>query len=226
MANGTWNGNHAHRDLARNHVDDRWTGAAIRHVHHVDIRKPLEDFKGEMAGAAVAWRAITELAGVGANRFEKIGKARQVGRRVCSQHVRRIHRKRHRCEIALRVERRFLEQVGVDQQRVIPGQQRIAVRLRSRHLARRDISGAARPIVHDDPLRPAIVQALRQDARQRIEAATRRRRHDELHLLRWESLRLRSAGASERNKCNGKKKVFAWLAFRAIARSGRDNRIT
>ncbi len=48
-----------------------------------------------------------------------------------------------------------------------------------------DVATAARAIVDDHPLRPALAERLRQDAGERVEAAARRRRNHDPHRPRW-----------------------------------------
>ena len=193
MADGAGDRHHAHLNLPGHHIDDGRTGAAIGHVHHVERSELLEQLERQVARAAVAGRAVAELARTGARRLQEVGEGLEVGRRMGGEHVRRIHRQRDRREIALGIERHFLEQAGVDQQRIVPDHERVAVGLGLGDRAGGDVAAAARPVVDDHPVRPTLAQPLRQDAGERIEAAARCRGHHDAHRPRGIVLRLARA---------------------------------
>ena len=58
----------------------------------------------------------------------------------------------------------------------------VAVGLRLRHLARRDVAAGAAPVLDDDAVAPFLGEPLAEDARNRIGRPTRREGHDERTL--------------------------------------------
>ena len=152
-----------------------------------------------MARAAGAGRAVVELAGTCAHRPQEVGKGFPIHRRMGGEHIGRVHRERDRREVSLGIERGLLEEKGIDQQGIIPHQQRMAVGVRLRHHAGTDIAAAAGTIVDDHPLGPALAEPLRQDAGEGVEAATGCRRHHDPHRPRRIILRRARRSCEQRH---------------------------
>ncbi len=186
---------------ARHHVDDGGAGAAIRHVYHVDRRKLLEDLERQVTRTAVAGRGVVELAGVVARGFEELGEGLEIGAIGCAASTFGEYidsdtgaKSRLGSYGTSLNSAGLISSVSFQTSSVVPSGSALAT-------AGPDVAGAARPVVDDHALRPALGQALRQDARQRIEAAARRRRHDETDLFRRHVLlRVRTCDPGQQNE--------------------------
>ena len=131
-----------------------------------------------MAEAAVADRAVGDGVGLGLGRGDHVleGLERLAG--MGRHHVRRGADQQHRLEVLLGVERQVLQErvdrVGVEHEHPVA-----AVGRRLRRLRGADAAGRARLVLDDDGGAEPLLQAGLHHARDRIDRAARRERHDD-----------------------------------------------
>ena len=167
--------------LAAQHVGDRGAGAAIGHMHGVGLGDVIEQQRRQMARRAVAGRAVGELARMRLSVVHELLEGLEFRFLRHDDDQRRGGDQRDRCEGGQRVDLEALEHVRVHRHRSLIGHQdRIAVR---RGLGRGlggDIAARRRDVFNDDGLAELFAGGLRHQPRDRIGAAARRIRHDQL----------------------------------------------
>ena len=156
----------------------RRTGAAKRHVHHVDAGAELQLLAGEMRLGAGARAAVAEGVGLRFRPRDQIGDRLDAGIGTHHEHVRRVHQLRDRREVLDRIVGQVVEQRGVHRDRGRGHQQRVAVRLGARGLSHADVAGRAAAIFDDDALPERLRHEGRKDAADDVGRSARRERHD------------------------------------------------
>ena len=116
-----------HLDLSRDQVGQRRRVAAIRHVYQIDAGHQLEQFAGEMAGAADAGRPHIDPARIGLCVDDELGDRLGRNGRVDRENRRRLTDAGDRQHVANKVEVEFFVEGGVDRVREIGDEQCVAV---------------------------------------------------------------------------------------------------
>ncbi len=144
-----------------------------------------------MIVAAVAGRAVVELAGLGARERHQLGDRGRRRRRRHDQHHRHQPDQADRREVLARVVGDVLEQDGIGGERG-GGDQRACGHppARARGHAEADHAGAAGPVVHHHLLAELLAQPRPEDARGDVGDAARRVGHDQPDRPIRKSLRL------------------------------------
>ena len=165
--------------VAGDQVRELRAGALVRHVHHVDSGRHLQHLEGEMAGAAVAGGAVTELARVRLGQCDEFG---EILRRHLGTHRedhRHLGQQADRLEVLVGI-RQLVEHRGVHGQRAdVAEDDRVAVRRGPRNLLHRDGPRAAALVVDEDRLAERLAHFRGQQAGDHVGAAARAVGHHE-----------------------------------------------
>ena len=182
-------------------VGELRAGAAIGHVDDEDAGRHLQVLEGQVAGAAVAGRAVVQLARPGARERDELLQVlrRHVG--MDDVQARHLGEQRDRLEVLDRVVGELVEDERVDRERAdVAEDQRVLVGRRG-DLGHRDVAGAARLVVDVDALAEQLAELDRGRAGDDLRAAAGRERHDEADRLgRPGSLRPRPTSAAPRRR--------------------------
>ncbi len=189
-------------DVARDHVLHRRRRALVVHGDQIGAGDGLEHFHIEMAARAGAVGAVIQLAGLGLGECDQFLDVVRRHRRMQDQPMIDLRETGDRGEIG-----ELVAQVGVkrridDEGGFRTDEQRVAVARLVHHIFRGNLVIGARLVLDHRLGAPVGVEVLRQDAREHIGHAPRRRRHDDGDRLRRISLRVgvRCRGETRRNR--------------------------
>ncbi|KAG1246807.1 hypothetical protein G6F65_020493 [Rhizopus arrhizus] len=141
-------------------------------------RRPRQHFSGQMLRRPVAARGERQsLARLG--RSQRVVQLLQ--RRRCRHHEDGRHERHvdHRREVPLGREAQIPVDPGIDRERAVHHQQRVAIGRRFRDDARADVAAGAGAVLHHHWLPQLLLQVGADAARQQIGAAAGRERHDD-----------------------------------------------
>ena len=160
--------------VAGNHVEQRRRGAFVGDVRELDAGELVEHLARQVRRRADAGRGVVQHAGLAARELHQLADRCGRQRAVDHQHVRRRGDARQRSEVAHRVERQVLPQVGQDGvDRGGGHQQGVAIGRGARGDLGAERAAGPGLVVHDDLLAQCLGQLLRQDARQLVRRAAR-----------------------------------------------------
>ncbi len=168
------------RHLPAHHIVERLRGAFVRHMQQRDAGLLAEQLAGQVQAAAYAG------AGIAKRRIGALGQRHQfrhgVGAhgRMHRQDIGRARQQRDRAEVPLHVVGQRREQRGVDGQ--VAGwrhQQGAAVARRAAHRVDADIAVGPGLVVHHHGKPTALVQTLRERAREQVGRAGCREWHND-----------------------------------------------
>jgi hypothetical protein len=179
----------------------RGTAALERNVHQIDARHQLEHLAGKMHRRAVAARSVGELSRILLRKIYQLG-SRLLWKSIFgNQEKRRGADHRDRREILRRVVGRPVREVHGDRERARGGEHDgVAVGRRLQRGVDADGAAGARPVVDDHRLPEALAKARREDARDGVGAAARRKGDDETHGLGGIRLRQRRQWEGQREQ--------------------------
>ena len=173
-----------HLHLAAEHVGDRRSRAAIRHVLHLDAGHRHEHFAGQMRGGAGAGRRHVDLAGIGLGVGDEFGDGLGFDALADRHHVRHPDKGGDGGDVAREIEFQVGVQRGVDEVGRIDQQHGVAVGLGIDHRFRADIAAGA-GLVLDDELLPQPLREPRADQpRDDVVGAARRKADHPAHRPR------------------------------------------
>jgi hypothetical protein len=180
-------------------------GAAVRHVHDEDVGRHLQVLEGEVAGAAVARRAVVELARLRLRERDELLEVlrRQIG--VDDIQARHLGKQRDRLEVLDRVVGQLFEDERVDRERADVAEHDRVLVVGTRDLGHRDVAGAARLVVDEDALAEQLAELGGGRAGDDLRAAAGSERHDEADRLRRPGIgraRNRRQPADDRARCD------------------------
>jgi hypothetical protein len=193
-------------DLAAEQRELRRVAAGVRDVDHEDARLRLEHLAGQVAGAAVAARAVVELARVALRVRHQVGDARDAEpvRHLGAhhQHVRHLRDAGDRREVADRVVRQLRVEPGIDRvRRDGAHDDRRAVGRGLGHGVGAEVAAGAGTVL-DDHRAEAVLHLLGERAGDDVERAARRIGHDEAERP---GLRQRRQRPRRRDRAGGKR---------------------
>src|SRR5262245_3996121 len=172
------------RHLAGDEIGHRGAAALVRHVRHVDAGHQLEELAGEMHRSAVPSGGERERARLRLGHGDQGG--HRSGRRAVrhGEHDRNVGELRDRHEVLLGIVGELAHQALVDGKRARRADaDRVAVGRTLRNELDADVAAGARPVLHHDLLPKALRHLPREQARDRVRAAPRRKRGDEADRL-------------------------------------------
>ncbi len=147
-------------------------------MQHEDLGRHLQVLEGQVPGAAIAGRAVAELAGF----FPGIGDefTQVLDRHVGVDHVKAGHlgQQADGLEVLVRVVGQLVEDVGIDGQGADVAQDDGALVIGARHFLHGDVAGRAGLVVHEDVLAQGLGQLGGRGARHDFRASARRKGHD------------------------------------------------
>ena len=168
-----------HRDVSRDHVDDRLRVALVRHVQHLHARLAIEKLGRHVTRAAGARRCVGNLVRPRLGERDQLLDGAHRQRRVDDEHLRHQARERDRREILERIVAGVGNERRHDRERVGDREQRVAVGRRFRDELRADEAARARPIVDDHLLTEPFAEPRRERADDEVDVAAGRERHDD-----------------------------------------------
>ena len=169
-------------DVAAEQRVEQRCRAGEGHGRHIDLTDDLEQLLGrEVRRGAGAGHAVGELLGLGQReQLLQVG-GLEVG--VGDQDVGRGAGDDHRLEVGLGRVAGVLAQARVDRVGAGGDEQRVAVGVGLGDRARGDVAAGAAAVLDDDALAPFLLQALAEDARDRVGRPAGGEGDDEAHVL-------------------------------------------
>jgi hypothetical protein len=160
-------------------VGELRAGAAVGHVQDKGVGHHLQVLEGQVAGAAVAGRAVVQLAGLALGERDEL--LQVLHRQLGPHHVQAGHlrQQRHRHEGLGRVVGQLVEDVRVDRQRADVAEDDGVLVVRPRHLGHGDVARAARLVVDEDALAQELGHLGGGGPGHDLAAAAGRERHDQ-----------------------------------------------
>src|SRR5438309_876245 len=195
----------AHLDDSRHQVLLRRPAALVRHVVELDPGHVHEELGDEVLRAAVAGAGEVDLARLLLRSRDQLLHRIHPERGVHDPHVRPGGDADYLREVGERVVRHRLVHVRRDHERRGGEEQRVAVRLRLRHVVRSDRASGAGPVLDEELLPEGLGELLRDDAPGHVGRAARRKRDHDAHRTAWISLRRRRGGKQQGEAKSGKR---------------------
>ena len=162
-------------------------------------RRHLQVFHRQMAGAAVAGRAVVEPAGVLLRVRDELAHVAHRQVRVHQVEAGHLGQQRDRAEVARQVVGQLVEDEGVDRHRADVAEDDRVLVVGAGDLAHCHIAGAAGPVVDEDRLAEDLLHLRGGGAGDDLRAAARREGHDEAdRLVRPGGLRAQRGGQGQR----------------------------
>jgi hypothetical protein len=167
-------------DMARNEIVQRRRAAAEGNVQHVDAGLGGKQLAGQMARTAGADRSVRDRAGLLPRQLHQVLDRADGDLRICREHHGRAADKADRREILQAVVGNVLEHARVHGVVVIDHHQRVAIGLGARDRGGGKGATGAGSALDDELLTQQRRQLVADDARDRIEQAADRKRHEDL----------------------------------------------